>query len=37
MKLWFLCNFGGELSQMAQKYVVKSFVAKGIDLGWVFA
>jgi len=37
VKLWFLCNLGGELSQMGQKYGVKSFVAKGIDLGWVLA
>ena len=33
---WFLSNLGGELSQMHPKWGVKSLVAKGIDLGWVF-
>jgi len=37
VKLWFLCNLGGELSQMLQKWAVKSLVAKGIDLGCVLA
>ena len=37
MKLWFLCNLGGEFSQMHTKCGVKSLVAKGIDLGWVLA
>ena len=37
VKLWFLCNLGGELSQMNKKWGVKSLVAKGIDLGWVLA
>jgi len=37
VKLWFLCNLGGELSQMHQKWGVKSLVAKGIDIGWVLA
>jgi len=37
MKLWFLCNLGGELSQMHKKGGVKTLVAKGIDLGWVLA
>jgi len=32
-----LCNLGGELSQMHQKWGVKSLVAKGNDLGWVLA
>ena len=36
MKLWFLCNLGGELSQMHKKLGVKSLVAKGIDLGLVW-
>ena len=37
MKLWFLCNLGGELSQMHKKWGVKILVAKGIDLCWVLA
>jgi len=37
VKLWFLCYLGGELSQMHKKLAVKSFVTKGIDLGWVLA
>jgi len=37
VKSWFLSNLGGELSQMYAKWGVKSFVAKGIDLGWVLA
>jgi len=37
VKLWILCNLGGELSQMHQKWGVKSLDAKGIDLGSVFA
>ena len=37
MKLWFLCNLGGELLQMHKKLGVKSLVAKGIDLCWVLA
>jgi len=37
VNLWFLCNLGGELSQMHQKCCEKSLVAKEIDLGWVFA
>jgi len=37
VELWFLCNLGGELSQLHKKGGVKSLVAKGIDLGWVLA
>ena len=37
MKLWFLCNLSGELSQMHTKQGVKSLVAQRIDLGWVLA
>ena len=37
VKLWFLCNLCGELSQMHKKWGVKSLVAKGIDLCWVLA
>jgi len=37
VKLWFLCNLGGELSQMHKKLGVKSLVANGIDLSWVLA
>jgi len=35
VNLWFLCNLGGELSQMHKKLGVKTLVAKGINLGWV--
>jgi len=37
VKLWFLCNLGGELSQMHKKCGLKSLVAKGHDLVWVLA
>jgi len=37
VKLWFLYNLGGELSQRHKKWGVKSLVAKGIDLGSVLA
>jgi len=35
--LWFLCNLGGELTQMHKKCGAKSLIAKEIDLGWVLA
>ncbi len=37
VKSWFVSNLGGELSQMHRKCIVKSLVAKGIDLGWDLA
>jgi len=36
VKSWFWRNLGGKLSQMNPKLGVKSLVAKGIDLGWVW-
>jgi len=37
VKSRFFSNLGGELSQMYAKGGLKSFVAKGIVLGWVLA
>ena len=37
VKLWFLCNLGGEFSQLHKKWDVNSLVAKAIDFGWVLA
>jgi len=37
VNLWFLCNLGGELSQIHKKLGVKILVAKGMNLGLVLA
>jgi len=37
VRLWFLCNIGGELSHIHQKWGVKILVARAIELGWVLA